>query len=69
MQMVRTRMSRYLSLSLYALSLKSLTDAYRQIHSLLSLLIVNTFGNDAVIWQTESCLGRSTESSEEMAQF
>lgn len=55
--MVRTHMSQYHSLSLYALSLNSLTDAYGRIHSLPSLLIGSTFGNDVVIWQTESWWG------------
>lgn len=52
--MVRTHMSQYRSLSLYALLLNSLTDAYAQIHSLPSLLIGSTLGNAVVIWQTES---------------
>lgn len=47
----------------------SLTDAYGRIHSLPSLLIGSTFGNDVVIWQTESWWGGSTESNEEMAQL
>lgn len=68
-QMVRTHMSQYHSPSLYALSLNSLTDAYGRIHSLPSLLIGSTFGNDVVIWQTESWWGGSTESNEEMAQL
>lgn len=68
-QMVRTHMSQYHSLSLYALSLDSLTHAYGQIHSLPSLLIGSTFGNDVVIWQTASWWGSHTESNEEMAQL
>jgi len=50
-------MSQSRSLSLDALSLDSLTDAYGRIHSLPSLLTGSTFGNDVVIWQTESWWG------------
>lgn len=68
-QMVRTHMSQYYSLSLYALSLNSMTDAYGQVHSLPSLLIDSTFGKD-IIWQTESWWGSSSESNEkEIAQL
>lgn len=65
--MVRTHMSQYHSPSLYALSLNSLTDAYGRIHSLPSLLMGSTFGNDVLIWQTESWWGGGVESNEEMA--
>lgn len=49
--------------------LYSLTDAYGQIHSLPSLLNGSTFGNDTVIWQTESSWGSISESNEEIAQL
>lgn len=67
--MVRTHMSQYYSPSLCALSLNSLTDAYGRIHSLPTLLSGSTFGNDGVIWQTESWWGSSVESNEEMARL
>lgn len=67
--MVRTHMSQYCSPSLYALSLNSLTDAYGRIHSLPTLLIGSAFGNDVVIWQTESWWGSSMESNEEMTRL